>query len=207
ARGRVAIRAEDLPEARAVFAEVAERALARLAPADRALERLRLFGSAVATGLLEKVLRVEVEAFGDVVDRRLEVEIDGHVTVPRDDDGARRVALRGRVDRVDVTTGGGIRVIDYKSGRKPQQASLQPAVYALALLEQQGRTIADVAPSGYVALREVAPWSAVIRDAAAAREAAREFGDFVDAIERGEFPVRPLNVFRCRFCDFGSVCR
>ncbi len=209
ARGRVAIRAEDLPEARAVFAEVAERALAKLAPADRALERLRLFGSAVATGLLEKVLRVEVEAFGDVLERRLEVEIDGHVTVAREDADARRIALRGRIDRVDLTAGGGIRVIDYKSGRKPQQANLQPAVYALALLEQRGAHAGTVhvAPSGYVALKEVAPWSAVIKDTESAHRTARDFGEAVDAIERGEFPVRPQNVFRCRFCDYGSVCR
>lgn len=209
ARGIVAIGPDDLPEARAVFAEVAERALSRLPADDRAFERLRLFGSAVATGLLEKVLRVEVEAFGDVHTRRLEVTINGHVTVPRDDDEPQRIALTGRVDRVDLTTSGGIRVIDYKSGRRPQQAGLQPPVYALALLEQQianDRT-AFVAPGGYVSLREVSPWSTAVKDTESAVAAARIFGDAVAAIERGEFPVRPVNVFRCRFCDFGSVCR
>lgn len=209
ARGEVPIRVADLPEARAVFAEVAERSLARLAPADRVLERLRLFGSAVSTGLLEKVLRVEIEAFGDVVERRLEVTVDGHVTVATTDGEPKRVALSGRVDRVDRTAGGGIRVVDYKSGRRPQQAGLQPAVYALALLEGAAgvRPEAHVAPSGYVALREVSPWVATVKDTASAREAGQAFGDAVTAIEAGVFPVRPVNVFRCRFCDFGSVCR
>ena len=102
-RGHVAIRPDDLPEARAVFAAVAERALRALPPADRAVERVRLFGSAVATGVLEKMLRVEVELFGDVVaSRALEHPIDQHVTLPAAD-GTRTVHLRGRIDRVDWT--------------------------------------------------------------------------------------------------------
>jgi CRISPR/Cas system-associated exonuclease Cas4 (RecB family) len=29
----------------------------------------------------------------------------------------------------------------------------------------------------------------------------------IDAIERGEFPPRPDDVFRCETCSFRSVCR
>jgi RecB family exonuclease len=208
ADGHCAITPDDLPAARTRFQEVAERALERLPAADRPLERLRLFGSAVASGLIEKVLRVEVESFGDVASRELEVDVDGRVTVP-DGDGTREVAIRGRVDRVDRTMDGGVRVIDYKSGRRPQQEGLQPAIYALAITAREaaeGRP-SSVAPSGYVALREVAPWVVTVRDASAAADDAREFGEAVAGIEAGQFPVRPASIFRCRYCDFGSVCR
>lgn len=208
ASGRTRITPDDLPAARVLFQEVAEGALDRLPAADRPLERLRLFGSAVTSGLLEKVLRVDVEAFGDVASRELEVDVDGQVTVP-DGEGTREIAIRGRVDRVDRTVDGGVRVIDYKSGRRPQQEGLQPAIYALALTSRdaaEGRR-SSVAPSGYVALREVAPWAVTVRDAEDAADDARQFGEAVAGIEGGAFPVRPASIFRCRYCDFGSVCR
>jgi hypothetical protein len=31
--------------------------------------------------------------------------------------------------------------------------------------------------------------------------------DAVDAIERGEFPPTPEDVFLCGFCSYGAVCR
>jgi hypothetical protein len=31
--------------------------------------------------------------------------------------------------------------------------------------------------------------------------------DAVDAIERGEFPPTPTDVFICGFCSYGAVCR
>ena len=74
-----------------------------------------VFGSAVASGLIEKVLRVEVESFGDVASRELEVDVDGRVTVP-DGDGTREVAIRGRVDRVDRTMDGGVRAYASDTG-------------------------------------------------------------------------------------------
>src|SRR5690606_30951872 len=100
--GHTVVRAEDLPKAREVFTAVAEAALRRLPPADRVVERTRLLGSAVAPGVLEKVLRIEVRAFGDVVQRALEHAIDGPVDLPGPA-GPRRVRLRGYVDRVDFT--------------------------------------------------------------------------------------------------------
>lgn len=205
--GRVGIGADDLPHAREVFARVAERALASLSPADRVVERVRLFGSAVSTGVLEKALRTEVEQFGDVAARRLEHDIDADVSLPAGD-GLRTVHVRGRVDRVDVTTSGDVRVIDYKTGRRPAQ-SLQPGVYALAVQQQEqaaGRR-AEIAPSGYVAFREEVPWVAAVRHAADAAETARDFTAAVADIEAGFFPVRPQNEFRCQFCDYASVCR
>jgi hypothetical protein len=205
--GRVGIRTDDLPHAREVFARVTERALTSLSPADRVVERVRLFGSAVSTGVLEKALRTEVEQFGDVAARRLEHDIDADVLLPVGD-GTRTVHLRGRIDRVDVTTSGDVRVIDYKSGRRPAQ-SLQPGVYALAVQQQEqaaGRRV-DIAASGYVAFREDVPWVAAVRHAGDAADTARDFTAAVTDIEAGLFPVRPQNEFRCQFCDYASVCR
>jgi RecB family exonuclease len=207
ARGHVRIDAADLPEARSVFGQVAEQALQRLPTDDRPFERLRLFGSSVTSGLIEKVLRVEVESFGDVARRQLEVDLDGTFVLPGSA-GPRDVMLRGRVDRVDHTITGAVRVVDYKSGRRPYPEAVQPGVYATCLAQKTDEDGAPaIAPSGYVALREVAPWVPTARDAAAARTQAAAFTDAVAAIEAGRFDVRPVNEFRCRFCEFGSVCR
>jgi RecB family exonuclease len=205
--GRTVIGPGDLPEARAVFEARAGRALLQLPPADRALERVRLFGSAVAAGAIEKVLRVEAEMFGDVSQRLLEHDIDLAVVLPAED-GTRTVRLLGRADRVDVTVDGRVRIVDYKIGRKPAFA-LQPAVYAHAVVQEAraaGRAL-GIAPSGFIALREDAPWVAAITNEAAAETQARAFVGAVEAIEAGVFPVRPKSEFRCQFCDYAGVCR
>ena len=168
---------------------------------------MRLFGSAVATGVLEKMLRVEAELFGNVARRALEHPIDQHVTLPAAE-GTRTVHLRGRIDRVDWTADGQVRVIDYKTGRRPTQA-LQPGVYAHAVVQQErsaGRDV-GIAPSGFVAFREDVPWVQAVADRKGADAQAREFVEAVDRIEAGAFPVKPHNPFRCQFCDYASVCR
>ena len=38
-------------------------------------------------------------------------------------------------------------------------------------------------------------------------EAQQRLADTVDAIERGEFPPTPDDVWRCETCSFASVCR
>ncbi|MGI8671372.1 MAG: PD-(D/E)XK nuclease family protein, partial [Luteitalea sp.] len=207
ALGQTAIGPDQHARAREVFAEVAEQSLRTLPPTDRPLERVRLFGSSVATGLIEKVLRTEIESFGDVVRRALEHDVDQVVHLPAAD-GTRAVHLRGRVDRVDWTRDGGLRVIDYKTGRKPQHA-LQPGVYVHAVIAQErdrGRT-ATVAPSGFIALREDVPWIQAVTSPEDADAQARSFVEAVDQIEAGAFPVRPANPFRCQFCEYPGVCR
>jgi rubrerythrin len=37
--------------------------------------------------------------------------------------------------------------------------------------------------------------------------AEQRLADTLDAIERGEFPPRPDDVYRCDTCGFASVCR
>ena len=208
ALGRTTMPVEDLPQAREVFGAVARRWLAGLPPADRAVEASRLFGSAVATGAIEKVLRLEVELFGDTTRRALEHDLDGTYDLPADGDAVRAVRLKGRVDRVDWTAAGGVRVIDYKSGRRPTQP-LQPGVYAHAIVQEERRRgrAAAIAPSGFIAFREPTPWVASVDDADDADAQARTFVEAIESIEAGRFPVRPHNPFRCQFCHFAGVCR
>jgi CRISPR/Cas system-associated exonuclease Cas4 (RecB family) len=39
------------------------------------------------------------------------------------------------------------------------------------------------------------------------REAQERLVEVVDAIERGEFPPRPDDVYRCETCAYAAVCR
>ena len=38
-------------------------------------------------------------------------------------------------------------------------------------------------------------------------EAQQRLADTLDAIERGEFPPTPDDVYRCETCSFAAVCR
>ena len=38
-------------------------------------------------------------------------------------------------------------------------------------------------------------------------EAQQRLADTIDAIERGEFPPTPDDVYRCETCSFAAVCR
>ena len=61
ARGRGRITSREMADARALFEEVAEPALRSLLPAEAALERARLFGSAVGSGIADRVFAMEAE--------------------------------------------------------------------------------------------------------------------------------------------------
>ena len=140
--------------ARAVFAEAAEPLLANLAEADAALERARLFGSAISRR--HRRCRASASSAArpvDVVERWLEYRLEGEFSL-----GGRRrppVPLRGVADRIDLLAGNRLRVIDYKSGYAPQpKRALQVPVYALCaqerLAEQRGGTW-QVDEAAYVA--------------------------------------------------------
>jgi hypothetical protein len=91
AEGRGAVTAAAMPAARAMFEEVLEAQLARLAPAVARLERVRVLGSPVAPGLVDMVLRAEALQHSPVVSRRLEDRFEGVFTLAGAD-GARPVA-------------------------------------------------------------------------------------------------------------------
>jgi ATP-dependent helicase/nuclease subunit B len=198
------ITAETLDRAREVAASVAEPLLEALGDADAALERARLFGTAISTGLLDIVLAQEVERAAEpVVERWLEHRFDGGFALGPD--GA-SVGLNGVADRVDLLPGRRLRVIDYKSGREPDvKRALQVPVYAMCAVQE----------ASYVALggtkRTLVPVVNADDDEAKAQgvlnDARARLHEVLDGIARGEFPVRPHEERWCRYCAYASICR
>jgi RecB family exonuclease len=211
--GRRAISSDNLEQARAMFVEVVETHLQALPETEAALERTRLLGSSAAAGLGEAVLRMEAERPIGVVDRLLEYSLRGDFTF-QTETGPRTFSLKGKADRIDLLADGTFRVIDYKLGWPPNRTrALQLPVYALCaeqrLTGHLGRnwTIGDAAYLAFKGPRRVAPlFSASDRDRVL-REAQERLVGAVEAINRGEFPPRPDDVYRCETCEFFAVCR
>jgi ATP-dependent helicase/nuclease subunit B len=208
------ITVESLDEAQALFRDVAEPLLARLPAAEASLERTRLFGSAIAMGIVDVVLGIEASRPVTVKERLLEHEFTGEFTLGGTD--GRRASLRGIADRIDLLEGRRLRVIDYKSGSAPQgKRALQVPIYALAAAERLSARdgaawsvdeAAYVAFSGKRALVPIvkAGTSDPLPILSSARD--RVFG-ILDAVARGEFPPRPHDPIICGWCAYASVCR
>jgi RecB family exonuclease len=227
-RGGGRISSDRVDAARELFAEIAEPMLARLSDADAALERARLFGSAISVGLIDIVLGFEVSRPADVRERWLEHRLDGAFSLssafakaPADETNAaqaatgRTVALKGVADRVDLLDGHRLRVIDYKTGSAPNpKRALQVRVYALCAQELLNRGGNDwtIDEAAYLAFGAKRPVIDVVKpgksgDAEALMDARTRLIEILDAIGRGEFPPRPHDPFMCGYCSYPSVCR
>ena len=213
ARGRSGVSTGDLDEALNLFEEVAEEQLLALPEGDRALERTYLLGSAASPGLAERAFAVEIEQGIGVVERLLEYEFEGPFDF--DENGEqRRVAVRGKVDRIDVLADGTLRVIDYKLGRAPKSArALQLPVYGLCaqqdLAKRRGRSW-PLASAGYVAFKEKNAFVELGGRSgvdAALREGQARFLEAVTRIEGGAYPPDPDEPWTCTRCGFPHVCR
>jgi RecB family exonuclease len=209
-----AITAERLDEARALMAEVAEPLLSRLSDADAALERARLFGSAISTGSVEIVLGHEASAPADVHERWLEYRLEGEFSLGSEN--GRKVALKGVADRIDLLSDSRLRVVDYKSGSAPNPSrALQVAIYALCaqerLRDRDGGSW-PVAEAIYLAFGGKRSHASVVRagDPGSDRtlESARtRLLHIVDRVAAGEFPPQPHDEIICDFCAYSAVCR
>ena len=212
-RGGRAITASTLNDALDLFASVAEDALARLPEADRALERNYLLGSAAAAGLAERAFTIEIEQDAGLIERLLEHPLEGTFTF-RGADGPRRIEVRAKADRIDLLEGGGLRIIDYKLSRAPKAArALQLPIYGVcaqqSLEGRRGRSW-TVASAGYIAFKEknaFVPLGSSTSLAQALEEGEKRLVAAVDGIERGSFPVKPDEPYRCRWCGYAGVCR
>jgi len=201
-------------EARALFADVAHEMLARLPEADAALERARLFGSAISTGIVDVVLGLEAARPDTVEERWLEYRLEGEFTLASTD--GRRVPLKGVADRIDLLEGNRLRVIDYKTGYAPERKrALQVPIYALCaqerLSERDGQPW-TVDEAAYIAFTGKRTLVSVVRAGAADRDevlaAARgRLLEVLDGVARGEFPPRPHDPMICSYCAYASVCR
>ncbi len=212
--GRGSISAGTLDEAREQFAAVVEDELQRLHEAEAGLERTRLLGSPAAAGLGEAVLRMEAERPVPVVERLLEHRLDGELQLETSD-GTRTVCVRGKVDRIELLEDGTFRLVDYKLGWPPQRSrALQLPIYGLAaerhLAGRHGKTwmLGEAAYLAFKGPKRVVPLFSNDTDRTKVLAAAQQRAvDTIDAIDRGEFPPTPDDVYLCELCSFASVCR
>jgi RecB family exonuclease len=214
AAGHRAITPDNLETARGLFAAVVDHALERLPVAEAGVERTRLLGSPAAAGLGEAVFRMEAERPTPVVERLLERRLDGDIVIATAD-GPRTVALRGKADRIDLLADGTFRLIDYKLGWPPNRArALQLPIYSLSAEQQlagrRGRkwALGEAVYLAFKGPRRVVPLFATTSDRGKVlADAQQRLADTIDAIERGEFPPTPDDVWRCESCSFAAVCR
>jgi CRISPR/Cas system-associated exonuclease Cas4 (RecB family) len=197
------------------------------------LERTRLLGSAVGSGLGERVFRFEAARPTAITERLLEYSLDGEYLLPmteadpKPDSGSdadaapppeartRAVRLRATADRIDLLADGTMRVIDYKTGKASTAASsIQLPVYKLCAEERldmhRGRRW-RVSEAGYLAFGRPEPFVPVVSPGDEAQKkvttAIARVIDVVDRIESGAFPVTPAEPHLCMFCGYAAVCR
>ncbi len=213
ADGHGAITAATLDLARERFAAVVEEELRSLPDGEAGLERTRLLGSSAAAGLGEAVFRMEAERAVPVVERLLEHRLDGRWSIATEQ-GARTVTLKGKADRLDLLADGTFRLIDYKLGWPPDRTkALQLPIYGLCAEQQlaqrsQRFTLGEAVYLAFKGPKRVVPLftSPAQRDEVLAK-AQQRLADTIDAIERGDFPPTPDDVYRCETCSFAAVCR
>ena len=210
--GHRSIAVTDLDDARSMFRDLAEAALLQLPADDRAVSRSWMFGSAAAPGLADRLFQLEVSRPVDVVERLTEFRVDGSFLVGTGEYG-RRVRLRGVVDRVDLFSDGTFRVVDYKTNRAPDRTrSLQLPLYARGVEQQlnsRGGQMWRAVDAEYIAFGEPRLQVPLGRRgfARAVTDGERRALDVLDQIERGNFPVRPAELYRCSYCPYPTVCR
>lgn len=118
--------------------------------------------------------------------------------------------VRGSVDLVEEDGSGQLRVLDYKTGRPPDEPpvaigygeTLQPLIYALAVEAMTGRSVVE-GRLVYATLRHGYRADAV---PATERDALTRVLSHLDAhMRRGFFPAYPREG-ACRFCDYRNAC-
>ena len=212
--GHQAITPDTIDTARAVFREVVEECLGRLSDTEAALERTRLLGSPAAAGLGEAVFRMEAERPVAVVERLLEHRLKGEFVFDAAG-GPRRLSLSGKADRIDLLADGTFRLIDYKLGWPPNKArALQLPIYGLCAEQRLDGHLGrrwTLGEAAYLAFkgpkRVVGLFTSADDRAKVLADAQERLVATVDAIERGQFPPTPDDVYRCETCTYAAVCR
>ncbi len=205
---------ERVDQARELFVRISKPLLNRLPTAEAVIERMHLFGSAVAMGIVDRIITVETLRPNEVQARLLEYPLEGTFTLGSDD--GRTVSLRGVADRIDLLNGSRFRIIDYKSGNSPiLSRALQVPVYALCAVERLKKHDEKswaVDTAAYVAFGQREPFSPVVSvekpdTGKSLLEARNRVFTVIDNIEQGVFPPSPFKKSLCRSCAFTGVCR
>jgi putative RecB family exonuclease len=154
---------------------------------------------AEATGMLDRYFTMEDPTRIEPAERELYVE----TTI---DTGLR---LRGYVDRVDVASGGAVRIVDYKTGTAPREefearALFQMKFYALVLWRIRGQ-VPRLLQLMYLGNGEILRYQP---DEADLRATERKIQALWRAIERamesGDWRPRPSRV--CEWCAHKPIC-
>jgi len=212
--GGGSITPDRLAEARALMVEVAEPLLATLPESDAAIERTRLFGSAISTASVDIVFGHEVSTPSPVTERLLEYRLEGEFSLGSDT--GRRVALRGVADRIDLLDDHRLRVVDYKSGNAPNPSrALQVPIYALCAKERlearDGRPW-HVEEATYLSFTGKRSHVTVVKPGSddgdkTLASARRRAYQVLDGVADGRFPPQPHDPIICDFCAYAAVCR
>ena len=210
ARGEGALTPARLDTARGVFAEVAEPLLAQLPRSDAALERTRLFGSALSVGVADLLLAMEVSRPGTVRERWLEYRLEGEFALG---DDSRRVPLRGVADRIDLLEGNRLASSTTRQAPRPS-GGVRCRCPSTRCARRSGLEARDGSPWAvdealYISFagKRSSVRVADAQDAEMLTSARDRVFDVVDQINAGEFPVRPHEPMRCSYCAYPSVCR
>ena len=215
ARGGGRITAASMAEARALFEEIAGPALRSVSPAEAGLERARLFGSAVGSGIVDRVFAMEAERGEGIRERLMEYELDGVFSFTGADGGVRDVRLRAKIDRVDLLDDGTFRLIDYKTKYVPdRREALQLPVYSACVRTSLGQSRGRDIPAGEAMYLSFEGPRAVVP----LEERGKDFDDLttaaghrlvaaLDDIAAGHYPSRPETKNLCTMCAFVAVCR
>lgn len=143
-------------------------------------------------------------------------------------DGERKLFIRGRIDRIDLTPDGQFLIYDYKSGSQHPKAkdieagtALQLPLYLLAFEKISGN---HGIGGGYYTIRRDVNRSIVLADSAARDlmvSRPRVSADFaglirhcrectfayIDGIRAGRFPLPPEEKCPNPYCEFTRICR
>ena len=143
-------------------------------------------------------------------------------------DGTKKLCIRGRIDRIDITPEGQFLIYDYKSGRDHPRAkdieagtALQLPLYLLSFGQITG---SHGIGGGYYTIRREVERNIVLADSSAKDlmiSRLRPSADFmgtiqhscecafacIDGIQNGRFPLPPEEKCPNRYCDFRRICR
>jgi putative RecB family exonuclease len=121
------------------------------------------------------------------------------------------VAIRGKIDRLDVTPDGRAVVVDYKysnaqnlKAKLESDNLLQAPLYLMAAARQFGLKPAAMYYVGVKAKVEYAEWET--SDGWEARAIERTI-EIVEEMRAGRIDIAPADPDKCRFCDARDICR
>ncbi len=112
--------------------------------------------------------------------------------------------IRGVIDRIDETSGGKIKIIDYKTGRPKEKLSFedkeQLLLYQLAARELFSQEVAAVA-FYYLENNTEVEFLGTVEELKKMEE---KIVNTIRGIQKGEFPPKPGPL--CKYCDFAAIC-